>query len=76
MRLILIVSVLLFVNCAVAPDEIVNKKDFARKITYLKDERTGLCFAGVATRKARSAEQNGIGLTCVPCESVPSELLE
>ena len=39
-------------------------------VTYFKDSRSGLCFGAVASRKSGEASSSGLGLTCVPCESV------
>lgn len=63
-------------SCDVNPSKISQKdaEDFAEQITYFKDNRTGLCFAIIATRKTASTDQNGIGLTMVPCESVQAYL--
>ena len=47
---------------------------FSKKITYVKDSRTGLCFGIVASRKTAGINQTGMGLTQVPCEAV-KELL-
>lgn len=66
----------LLVSCSVRPSKINNKKAFSKRITYFKDERTGLCFGAVATMKKTSFNQNGIGLTCVPCERIPEELFK
>jgi hypothetical protein len=62
----------LIVSCDVQPSKISSSdaKDMAEKITYTKDERTGLCFAVIASRKALKANQSGLGLTVVPCEKV------
>jgi hypothetical protein len=39
-------------------------------IRYVKDSRTGLCFALTASRKSFDANATGLGLTCVPCKDV------
>jgi hypothetical protein len=39
-------------------------------VVYFKDSRTGLCFGAVASRKTADFETTGLGMTCVPCESV------
>lgn len=41
-----------------------------RNIQYIKDPRTGLCFAYYYGGSA-----GGSGLTTVPCEAIPPELL-
>jgi len=67
-----LVCSLLIVGCSVNPSGISDDyaKEFARKITYMRDDRTGLCFGVVATRKTGSVSSTGIGVTCVPCETV------
>jgi hypothetical protein len=42
----------------------------ADDLQYFKDDRTGLCFAAVASRKSMSTDATGLGLTCVPCDSL------
>lgn len=39
----------------------------ANDVGYFKDNRTGLCFAAVASRKSFDANASGFGLTNVPC---------
>lgn len=39
-------------------------------LKYVKDSRTGLCFAMVASRKSFDTDATGLGLTCVPCKDV------
>jgi hypothetical protein len=39
-------------------------------IKYVRDSRTNLCFGIVASRKSFSTATTGLGVTCVPCESV------
>jgi len=41
-----------------------------KDIQYVKDNRTGLCFGIVASRKSFDTDATGLGLTCVPCEEV------
>jgi sugar/nucleoside kinase (ribokinase family) len=43
-------------------------------LTYVKDDRTGLCFAMVASRKSFDTDATGLGLTCVPCKEVEKYL--
>lgn len=38
-----------------------------KSIQYAQDDRTGLCFAIVASRKTGSLGTSGLGLTEVPC---------
>lgn len=58
---------LFFIGCSVQPSNIRNPSEFKKNIIYIKDEKTGLCFAIVVTRKAMSTDQSGVGMACVPC---------
>lgn len=51
-------------------------KGFASKITYVKDSRTGLCFALVASRKTGDTNQTGMGMSEVPCNKVSRVLAQ
>jgi len=55
--------------CDVNPSEFGNDeaKSAAKKLTYVQDKRTGLCFALIASRKTAHASQSGMGITHVPC---------
>ena len=68
----LAIASLCFVGCDVNPSKVdaAYAKKFISKVTYVKDERTGLCFALVGTRETASTNQNGISWTWVPCDSV------
>jgi len=45
-------------------------------ITYIKDSRTGICFAYLwKTEWVGGTYRGGPALACIPCESVPPELL-
>ncbi|MFH0891833.1 MAG: hypothetical protein V1867_03580 [Candidatus Falkowbacteria bacterium] len=59
-------------GCSVNPSEINPDfaRNFARNITYAQDPRTDLCFAFVASRKTGDTDQNGLGMSVVPCERV------
>ena len=74
MRKILLVvfCLLTIVACYVAPSKMSqgDADNLANKITYTKDERSGLCFAVIASRKPLTFNQSGLGLSEVPCEKV------
>jgi len=74
--LVVIVACLL-VGCSVNPSEVTPDyaKSFISKATYVKDVRTGMCFAIVATRKTGDTSQNGISFTWVPCEQAEKFLI-
>jgi hypothetical protein len=70
--LVLIVLAMAFISCDVNPSKVSQDyaNEIASKVTYAKDERTGLCYAIVASRKTMQASQSGLGLAEVPCEKV------
>ena len=45
-------------------------KTFVNNITYVKDTRTNLCFALIASRRTGSFSQSGMGISQVPCDAV------
>jgi len=68
------------VGCDDNPEEAIAQQgrrnqrlvnDMVRDIVYIKDPRTGLCFA----YKWGGAANGGPALAMVPCESIPEELL-
>jgi hypothetical protein len=66
------ICLLAIFGCDVNPSKLPqgDANELAEKLTYTKDERTGLCFAVVASRKTAHASQSGLGLTEVPCDKV------
>jgi hypothetical protein len=60
----------LLAGCSVNPSEVSKDyaKEFVSKATYVKDNKTGMCFAVTGTRKTGDVNQNGISFTWVPCE--------
>ena len=55
-------------SCSVNSSDNVNID--GEDMVYFKDSRTNLCFGAVASRKAMTASTTGLGVTCVPCETV------
>jgi hypothetical protein len=79
MRLFIsIIAISLFAGCSVNPSEVSSDyaKEFISKATYVKDSRTGLCYAIVATRMTGKTDQNGVSFTWVPCEQVAPFLVK
>lgn len=73
MRFVIMLVVLFFViGCDINPSKFGHDEamSFAENLTYVKDKRTGLCFAIVASRRTGDAEQSGMGITQVPCDIV------
>jgi len=64
--------VLVLSGCDINPSEFGKdeEKKFAQVISYTKDDRTGLCFAIVASRRTGSPDQTGMGMSEVPCDKV------
>lgn len=44
-------------------------------LRYFKDSRTDMCYAVVASRKARSIDTSGLGMTNVECTQEVLDLL-
>lgn len=63
-------------GCSVNPSEMPKNyaKDAANKMVYARDNRTGLCFGFVASRKTGTFSSSGLGATLVPCEKVENYL--
>lgn len=59
----------LFISCS---SEIKNSTEASKSITYVKDNRTGLCF-GQQTSTSYSG-YTITSITCVPCDSVKNLL--
>lgn len=68
----MLLLLLCLVGCdrAIAPGERTSYR--GDPITYLKDSRTGLCFAYM--RGGQS--QRGPALELVPCDAIPNECLK
>ncbi len=74
--IMLMLMALALTGCDVNPSKFGSgeAKKFATKITYVKDHRTDLCFALVASRKTGTASQSGMGIAQVPCTAVADYL--
>lgn len=65
--LTILLSVALF-GCGVNSSSNIDFE--GEDIKHVLDSRTNLCFGVVASRKSNSISTTGLGLTCVPCDSV------
>lgn len=54
-------------------EALASQIDREKEIGYLKDHRTGLCFAIV---KYRFVMDEGVQLVRVPCDRIPDKLLD
>jgi hypothetical protein len=77
-NLISILVVLFVMGCSVNPSEVTDSyaKKYASKVKYVQDERTGICFAVIASRKTMRADQTGLGITVVDCKSCQHLLVD
>jgi hypothetical protein len=68
--LLIAVFCLSVISCSVNPSEIDDKYavEFIKKVKYVKDKRTGMCYAIIGTRMTGNSSQNGISFTWVPNE--------
>ena len=69
-RTIVIFSLLAFTLGSCSVNSSSNVDIDGADLVYFKDDRTNLCFAATASRKFMSASTTGLGVTCVPCDSV------
>ena len=67
-KLLLIFSVALLSACSVNTSGNIDVD--TDDIKYVQDERTGLCFGMVASRKSFKTDATGLGFACVDCEKV------
>ncbi len=70
MKYLLLTTFFLFTACDINPSKFGKEEaqSFTDSITYVKDSKTGMCFALVASRKTAVASQSGMGISEVPCE--------
>ena len=76
MSILMLFIVVSFIGCAVQPSEFSGAKKAKDKITYEKDERTGLCFAFIASKKLFAFNQSGMGMACVECTEEVERLIK
>lgn len=73
--LMIIICLGMFVSCS-QNDWIVmthlDSNNFEKKLVYIKDSRTGICFVVLKTSNLNTF--NDASITCVPCENIKSEL--
>lgn len=87
-RLILMVIITFVSGCTYSPEEQARYREQQERelsqraisniqsITYLKDSRTGLCYAYLWERLGRGDHSTGgPALTWVPCDSIPVDML-
>ncbi len=72
--IILIIIGLLFASCSSKTGKVGNID--TDHISYIKDKRTGLCFAIIGAKKGDNFldESTSIGLACVPCEEIEGKV--
>jgi hypothetical protein len=70
--LVLLLSLLAFSACSVEASKTPKRvaQDIADNITYVRDARTGLCFAVISARRTGSVSTTGLGLAQVPCDKL------
>jgi len=74
-KLIAAVAVLsVLAGCGVNTSGNINFN--ANSLQYAQDDRTGLCFAIVASRKTGNIETTGLGMSEVPCTNEVISLIE
>ncbi|MCP4215673.1 MAG: hypothetical protein GY765_13550 [bacterium] len=70
MKYLLLMIFVLLAACDINPSKFGKEEaqEFTKNITYVKDNKTGLCFALIASRRTGVASQSGMGITTVPCD--------
>ena len=66
--LIALIAVFTFSACEVNTSSNIDFN--GTDIKYVKDSRTNLCYAVIASRKSFSTDATGMGFTLVPCKDV------
>jgi len=66
---LLLLAILAFDGCAHNPSKVSASAaaSLTEKLTYLKDAKTGICYATVASRQTGSTDQDSLTITYVPC---------
>ena len=66
---VLFLATIVFVGCGQNASQLSVEAAHAvaDKLTYIKDSRTSVCYAIVASRGDVEAHQNGLTITYVPC---------
>lgn len=73
--LMVILLLVMFVSCSQNDLYVMTRLDtnnFEKKLVYIKDSRTGICFAILKTSNLNTF--NDASITCVPCENIKTEL--
>lgn len=75
MKLLAILLVAVFISgCSVSTSS--NIKVDGNDLVYFKDNRTDMCFAAVASKKAGSTDTTGLGITQIECTDRVLNLIE
>lgn len=67
-KIIIIFTLALLGGCGVGSS--TNVSIDGDDIQYIKDNRTGLCFAYVGSSRIMTVDTEGLGMACVPCDSL------
>lgn len=76
-KLFLLISLVFIISaCDINPSKFGRDEanEMASNLTYTKDNRTGLCFAFVASRKTGNLSQTGMAMTEIDCDKVKTFL--
>ncbi len=67
MKYLLLMIFVLLAACDINPSKFGKEEaqEFTKNITYVKDNKTGLCFALIASRRKC---HSGMGIATVPCD--------
>jgi hypothetical protein len=70
-------AVFLLAGCSVNPSKVDKKyaEKYTDEMTYVKDKKTGICFAIVANRKTGSTDTASVTHSYVPCDMCRDQLV-
>jgi hypothetical protein len=72
-RLVTVIAILISVSCGPRVPTDASIRQLGSAITYMWDDRTGICFAVVESPGADGFRTTSIAT--VPCEKIPSKML-
>ncbi len=76
-RVFLLVFLTTLIGCDARTSQPSAKtaKDIVNNLTYVQDQRSGICYAVVEFAHPGEVGSNSAGITYVPCDKVPAEML-
>lgn len=67
---LIIIAALALAACDSQVSDVEVGDSDGERVSYMRDARTGLCFALVGSRATLKASATGLGMASVPCDRV------